>query len=168
MEITDYEDELQNMSVGTGALGDIKQNIGSSIRQGFGRNVGSFYPRSLRRTFNIEFQRGSYNQCKSGVNEYMYECDMPSSYYPKTYGPTYPYQFNYDPYPQKEECQYEFKKPNLYEVIHTDVENDIEKETQSRNNLILKIGITCVVLFIILYILSFISSKKIINISKID
>lgn len=160
MNITDYEDELQNMSVGTGATADIKQNIGSSIRQGFGRNTGSFYPRSLRRTFNIEFQRGSYNQCKSGINEYMYECDMPSSYYPKTYGPTYPYQFNYDPYPQKEECQYEFKKPELYEVT------EIEKK---ENNLGLKIAITCVILFIILYLLSYISgSNKTLNISNVD
>lgn len=165
MNITNYEDELLNMSVGTGAIGDIKQNIGSSIRQGFGRSVGSFYPRSLRRQFNIEFQRGSYNQCKSGINEFMYECDMPSSYYPKTYGPTYPYQFNYDPYPEKEDCNYEFKNPNLWE---TREETREEIKTQdNKMSLAMKIGITCVVLFLVLYMLSLVN-KKVVTGNKID
>lgn len=159
---TNYENELQNMSIGTGAIGDIKQNIGNSIRQGFGRSVGSFYPRSLRRKFNIEFQRGSYNQCKSGINEYMYECDMPSSYYPKTYGPTYPYQFNYDPYPEKDDCQYEFKNPNLWELTTENKENN-KDYNKGGMGLTLKIGIACIVLFIILYALSLISNKKVVK-----
>jgi len=100
-------DTLNNMSFGTGAIANIRQDIGHSIRNGFGRENGSFFPRSVRRRFNIEFQRGGYNKCKFGCSSpcdggcgaYAYESDLPVSYYPRTYLNTYPYSRNLDKYP---------------------------------------------------------------------
>ena len=118
-------DTYGNMSFGSGAIGDIRQDIGHSIRGGFGRETGSFFPRSVRRKFNIEFQRGSYNKCKTGINEYMYECGMPSSYYPTTYVDSYPYSKNYDPYPYHEDEVGEFcenRQPKLITNGHTKFE----------------------------------------------
>lgn len=116
-------DTLGNMSFGTGSIGDIRQDIGHSIRPGFGRETGSFYPRSVRRRFNIEFQRGSYNKCKTGINEYMYECGMPSSYYPMTYVNSYPYSKNYDPYPYHEDDIGEFCEKRQLKLIRTYKDN---------------------------------------------
>lgn len=120
-------DTYGNMTFGTGAIGDIRQDIGHSIRGGFGRETGSFFPRSVRRRFNIEFQRGSYNKCKTGINEYMYECGIPSSYYPITYVNSYPYSKNYDPYPYHEDDVAEFcekRQPKLIRTENTQVQKN--------------------------------------------
>ena len=111
-------DTLNNMSFGTGATANIRQDIGHSIRHGFGRENGSFFPRSVRRRFNIEFQRGGYNKCKfgctgcSGCGVYDYESDMPSSYYPTTYTNSYPYSSNFDPYPYHDDGVVDFSNTN--------------------------------------------------------
>lgn len=104
-------DTLGNMSFGTGGLANIRQDIGHSIRHGFGRNTGSFYPRSVRRRFNREFQRCNYNAKKFGNPKYAYECKLPSSYYPSRHNTWFPYSFNYDPYPYHELDQQDFCEP---------------------------------------------------------
>jgi hypothetical protein len=100
--VDENPDTLGNMSFGTGAIGDIRHDIGHSIRHGFGRNTGSFYPRSVRRRFNREFQRGHHNQVKCGRSVYAHECGLPASYYPSSYNCWMPYSFHFDPYPYHE------------------------------------------------------------------
>ena len=126
-------DTYGNMSFGTGAIGDIRQDIGHSIRPGFGRETGSFFPRSVRRKFNIEFQRGSYNKCKTGINEYMYECGMPSSYYPITYVDSYPYSKNYDPYPYHEDEIGEFCNSRKPKLVRSHTNNHHNNNTQTND-----------------------------------
>lgn len=121
-------DTLNNMSFGTGAIANIRQDIGHSIRHGFGRENGSFFPRSLRRRFNIEFQRGCYNKSKFGCasqnscgqynncGAYAYESGLPESYYPRTYLETYPYSQNLDLYPYHDDVN--------NNVNNDDVNND--------------------------------------------
>jgi len=114
-------DTLNNMSVGTGATANIRQDIGHSIRHGFGRENGSFFPRSVRRRFNIEFQRGGYNKCKfgctgdtpGGCGEYAYESYMPESYYPRTFTDSFPYERNFDPYPYHNDGIVEYDKRDV-------------------------------------------------------
>jgi hypothetical protein len=100
--VDENPDTLGNMSFGTGALANIRHDIGHSIRHGFGRNTGSFYPRSVRRRFNREFQRGHHNQVKCGHSVYAHECGLPASYYPFAYNCWMPYSFHFDPYPYHE------------------------------------------------------------------
>lgn len=99
------------MGFGAGGIGGIRQDIGHSIRPGFGRNVGNFYDRPTRRRFNRHFQRGGYtmNQGKQpvppGSTGYCYEQGMPDSYYPNRHSHWNPYSYNYDPYPHQEQQQ---------------------------------------------------------------
>jgi len=88
-------------NLGLGGTGGNFQNQRLAIKPGFGQGNGNFYPRQQRRTFNREFQRGSYTG-----GQYEYQQGLPSSYYPNTYSHTeYPYQGNYDPYPSVQQPQ---------------------------------------------------------------
>ena len=147
-------DTLGNMSFGTGAIGDIRQDIKCSIVSGFGReNNDSHVPVSVRRRFNIEFQRATYNKCKHGVNKYEYECGLPKSYYPITYTDSFPYSQNYDPYfyPKDEikaicdESEFLQKENDLY------VNKIREKEMKNKNN-----NMKYVVFYILISILTFV------------
>lgn len=83
------------LGFGTGGIGAVRQDIGHAIRPGFGRNVGTFRSRSVRRKFNRHFQRGNYTG-----HGYDYECGLPASYYPSTHVTGWhPYSYHFDPYP---------------------------------------------------------------------
>ena len=125
-------DTLGNMSFGTGAIGYIRQDIQQSIRQGFGRETGSYFPSTVRRRFNIDFQRASYNKAKYGVNEYTYECGLSASYYPTTYVKSFAYSQNYDPYPYYED---EVEENNTDNTNNNTPENN-QKEGKNKDTII--------------------------------
>ena len=83
------------LGFGSGGIGGVRQDIGHAIRPGFGRNVGNYYGRSVRRKFNRHFQRGNYTG-----HGYSCECGLPDAYYPTTHVKGWNvYDYNFDPYP---------------------------------------------------------------------
>ena len=82
------------MGFGAGGIGGVRQDIGHSMRTGFGRNVGNFYSRPQRRKFGIHPQRGSL----TGGRGYTYDPLTPRIAIPGNY----PYTYNYDPYPDQQ------------------------------------------------------------------